>query len=118
MEDPGGSDADALTSPPDVLMSAPPVNLTNSSTSGYKEENTAEIKFYLPVSARISPRVSSRGTNKVQPKSLRNGFNKSFGVSSILVEPPKKINKAGLWSFVLIGLKEVRSTESKCNFSP
>lgn len=52
VEDPGGSAADGLTtSPPEVLMSAPPLNGTNHSLLDDQEENAAEIKFYLPVSA-------------------------------------------------------------------
>lgn len=52
VEDHGGSAADVLTtSPPQVLISAPPLNVTNDSLFGYREENAAEIKFYLPVSA-------------------------------------------------------------------
>lgn len=51
VEDPGGSAAVVLTtSPPEVLISAPPLNLTNDSVFGFREENAAEIKFYLPVS--------------------------------------------------------------------
>lgn len=52
VEDPSGSAADVLTTPPpEVLISAPPRNPTNDSLLGYREENAAEIKFYLPVSA-------------------------------------------------------------------
>lgn len=52
VEDPGRSPAGVLTtSPPEVLVSAPPLNLTNDSLFGNREENAAEIKFYLPVSA-------------------------------------------------------------------
>lgn len=52
MEDPAGSAADVVaTTPPEVLISGPPLNLTNDSLFGYQEGNAAEIKFYLPVSA-------------------------------------------------------------------
>lgn len=51
MEVPGGSTEDVLTTtPPEVLISNPPVNLTNDSLLDYQEENTGENKFYLPVS--------------------------------------------------------------------
>lgn len=52
MEDPGGPEV-LTTSPPEVLISAPPMNLSNDSLLDYREENAAEIKFYLPVSAKI-----------------------------------------------------------------
>ena len=52
VEDPAGSAADVVaTTPPEVLISGPPLNLTNDSLFGYQEGNAAEIKFYLPVSA-------------------------------------------------------------------
>lgn len=52
VEDPGGSAPDVLTtSAPEVLISAPPPNRINDSLFDYREENAAEIKFYLPVSA-------------------------------------------------------------------
>lgn len=56
MEDPGGPTAEVLTTfPPEVLIST---NLTNASLLDYPEENTAEIKFYLPVSAEMNTSVS------------------------------------------------------------
>lgn len=59
VEDPGGPTAEVLTTfPPEVLISTPPTNLTNASLLDYPEENTAEIKFYLPVSAEINTSVS------------------------------------------------------------
>ncbi|XP_045915159.1 adenylate cyclase type 2b [Micropterus dolomieu] len=49
VEDPGGSGEDELTTtPPEVLITTPPVNLTNASLLDYTEENTGENKFYLP----------------------------------------------------------------------
>lgn len=57
VEDPGGTDGVVLTtSPPEVLISAPPLNLTNDSVFGFREENAAEIKFYLPVSSTMTQR--------------------------------------------------------------
>lgn len=54
VEDPGGTDGVVPpTSPPEVLVSAPPLNLTNDSVFGFREENAAEIKFYLPVSSTV-----------------------------------------------------------------
>lgn len=59
MEDPGGPTAEVLTTfPPEVLMSTSPTNLTNASLLDFLEENTAEIKFYLPVSAEMNTSVS------------------------------------------------------------
>ncbi|XP_056877379.1 adenylate cyclase type 2b isoform X1 [Takifugu flavidus] len=49
VEDPGGPTTEVLTAfPPEVLISTPPTNLTNTSLLDYEDENTAEIKFYLP----------------------------------------------------------------------
>lgn len=50
MEDPGGFTEDNLTTTsPEVLISRPPVNLSNDSLLDYHTENTGGNKFYLPV---------------------------------------------------------------------
>ncbi|XP_030268433.1 adenylate cyclase type 2b isoform X3 [Sparus aurata] len=50
VEDPGGSTEDSqATTPPEVLITTPPVNLTNDSLSEYEGGNTGlKHKFYLP----------------------------------------------------------------------
>ena len=61
VEDPGGSLEDVLTTaPPEVLTTTPPalqiitelVNRSNVSLLDYREEDTGENKFYLPVSTK------------------------------------------------------------------
>nr|XP_046273810.1 adenylate cyclase type 2b isoform X3 [Scatophagus argus] len=49
VEDPGGSPEDPMmTAPPEVLITTPPVNLTNDSLLDDRKGNTGENKFYLP----------------------------------------------------------------------
>lgn len=50
VEDPGGfTEDDLTTTSPEVLISPPPVNLSNGSLLDHHAENTGGNKFYLPV---------------------------------------------------------------------